>query len=131
MGALGNGSREVKSAAFALKAAVSFSVSSLEPAPAVSAQPSICPCWELRWSSLRSETPSPATTSCTSGRSPYMTYEVWVPRSSMASSVLGPSTTSVSKISSPMESCLCPLLRGQWQADSRSWCALSSFMSVL
>lgn len=35
VGALGNGSREVKSAAFALKAAVSFSVSSLEPALAV------------------------------------------------------------------------------------------------
>lgn len=103
MGTSGNGGHEVKGSAFALKAAVSFSVSSLEPAPVVSAQPLICPCWELRWSSLRSETPSPATTSCTSGRSPYMTYEVWVPRSSTASSVLGPSTTSVSKISSPVD----------------------------
>ena len=103
VGTLGNGGHEVKSSAFALKAAVSFSVSSLELAPVVSAQPLICPCWELRWSSLRSETPSPATTSCTSGRSPYMTCEVWVPRSSTASSVLGPSTTSVSKISSPVD----------------------------
>ena len=39
-----------RGAAFALKAAVFFSVSSLELALAVSAQPSIYPYWELRWS---------------------------------------------------------------------------------
>lgn len=44
--------------------------------------------------------PSPATMSCISGHSPYMICEDWVPRNSMASSVLEPLTISVSKTSS-------------------------------
>lgn len=88
---------------------VFFSVSSLELAPVVSAQPSIYLYWELRWLLLRNEMPSHATMSCISGHSPYTIYEVWVPRSSMASSVLEPSTTSVSKTSSPIGSYLYPV----------------------
>lgn len=94
-----------KGAVFALKAAIFFSVSSLELAPVVFGQPSTYPYWELRWSLLRNEMPSPATMSCISGHSPYMIYEVWVPRSSMASSVLEPLTILVSKTSSPAGSC--------------------------
>lgn len=72
------------------------SASSSAPGPVGSARPSTCPCWAPRWWSLRSETPSPATTSCTSGHSPSMTCGAWGPRSSMGSSVQAPSTTSVS-----------------------------------
>lgn len=97
-----------RGAAYALKAAVFFSVSSLELAPVVSAQLLTYPYWELRWSLLRNEMPSPATMSCISGHSPYMICEVWVPRSSMASSVLEPLTISVSKTSS-VRSHPCPL----------------------
>lgn len=94
----------LRGAPFALKAAVFFSVSSLELAPVVSVQPSTYPYWELKWLLLRNEMPSPATMSCISGHSPYMIYEVWVPRSSMASSVLELLTISVSKTSSPIGS---------------------------
>lgn len=98
-----------KGAVFALKAAIFFSVSSLELVPVVFAQPSTYPYWELRWSLLRNEMPSPATMSCISGHSPYMIYEVWVPRSSMASFVLEPLTILVSKTSSPAGSSPCTL----------------------
>jgi hypothetical protein len=87
----------LRNAAFALNTAVFFSVSSLELVPVVSAQPLTCPYWEPRWLLSRSEMLSPATMSYTFGPSPYMICEVWVPRSSMASSVLEPSTISVSK----------------------------------
>ena len=48
--------------------------------------------------------------SCISGHLPYTICEAWVPRSSTASSVLEPLTTSVSKISSPVGSHPYPLL---------------------
>lgn len=99
----------LRGSAFALKSDVFFSVSSLELGPVVFVQPLIYPYWELRWSLLRNEMPSPATMSCISGHSPYMICEVWVPRSSMASSVLELSTISVSKTSPPAGSHACPL----------------------
>lgn len=87
---------DLRGVTLALKAPVSFSVSSLELAPVGSAQPSTCPCWEPRWLLLKSEMPSPATMSYIFGPSPYMISEAWVPRNSTASSVPEPLTISVS-----------------------------------
>lgn len=66
------------------------------PGPAGCGRPSSWRCWAPAWCCWRSATPSPATTSCTSGPSPSTTCGRWAPRSSMGASALARWTTSVS-----------------------------------
>lgn len=73
-----------------------FSVWSSAAVRVAFGRPSSWLCWAARWWWLKKETPSPGTMCSTSGPTPFTTSGDSGPRSSTESSVLAPSTTSVS-----------------------------------